>query len=666
MKKSECLVVTALAVLLGCGSRLSAGVQIWTSDVVTEDMSEAKDMVKELKPINLVGARNGTFSGKVVVESSSVIKTVQASVSPLTSKGGTIPAANVQIRYGQPWYTCTLDAYTARLLPVGLDVLRESPVETALYRGRALVAVWVTVKVPKDAQTGIYTGTVTVNGTTVPLNLDVQNWTLPDPQDYRTWTDIIQSPDTLAMEYKVPLWSEQHWKLIDHSFQLLSPNGGRVVYIPLLSHMNFGNEQSMVRWIKKSDNQYEYDYTVLDRYLDSVEKNLGKPKIVVFAIWDICLSADAVRRGNYRNSDGVKVARTELQGKGPRVTALDPLTKEASILYLPRFEDPASKALWRSMFAEIRKRMAKRGLENNMMLGMTSDVMPSKEDVTFWKDVSDDLPWVHQSHMAIPDSAVGPGRKGMLKVADVGYAAFGRRSSYNVNPENGRMYGWKNPVLLTHFMRLGQMSTFSPIDMREILAFDITGGHRGQGRMGGDYWWVVRNSKGERAGAVPALYPEDTWHDMDIDDYFLAPGPNGAVATARLEYMKEGLQICEARIALEDALLDDEKKAKIGADLAKRCQEALDEHQHAMWKTIWNNDEDLKSVKAGVSETMTPGWWLTQILIMNGKVNKSECQKISESEMRKGRAWYVLGRLEREKKLFALAGEVAVKLNLPK
>ena len=54
-------------VVMSAASRVSAEVQVWTSDVASGDWST--NVVKELKPVNIVGARNGTFSGKMVVES---------------------------------------------------------------------------------------------------------------------------------------------------------------------------------------------------------------------------------------------------------------------------------------------------------------------------------------------------------------------------------------------------------------------------------------------------------------------------------------------------------------------------------------------------------------------------------------------------------------------
>ena len=50
------------------------------------------------------------------------------------------------------------------------------------------------------------------------------------------------------------------------------------------------------------------------------------------------------------------------------------------------------------MFVEIRKRMEKRGLDKTMMLGMVSDLWPDKEQVTFWKEVSGEMPWAISAH----------------------------------------------------------------------------------------------------------------------------------------------------------------------------------------------------------------------------------------------------------------------------
>ena len=430
-KRKAAWLLAAAWIVLGAAIRLSAAgvVPVWTCDEITDEMSTSTNAVRELKSINLVGARNGSFSAKVVVESATVITGVQASASALNRKlgGGMILATNVQLRYGNKW-----DIRGAG--PQGADILLESPTSAVAinpYLHRAVLPVWVTVKVPKDAKAGTYTGQVTVQGVTVPLNLDVQDWTLPNPQDYRTFVDFVESPDSLALEYNIPLWSDQHWKMIDRAFQLLSSCGGSTLYIPLIIRTNFGNEQSMVRWISKGENKYEYDYTVMDRYLDSAMKSMGKPKMVVFYVWDICMSADALKRGLWDKNDATGKSRVDLLGKGPRVTALNPATKETSVLTLPRYESPESRELWGPMFAEIRKRMEKRGLDKNMMLGLMPDLWPNKDEVTFWKSIAGDIPWAIHGHAGARDD-VKLGNKGLYKIADIGYAAFVYDLIYNL------------------------------------------------------------------------------------------------------------------------------------------------------------------------------------------------------------------------------------------
>ncbi len=651
-------------------ARSPGGIQVWTSDVVSDEMSS--NATKELKPVSLVGVRNGAFSGKLVVESGTAIKGLKVSVGVLTGAGGAIPARNVQVRYATDWLDISFS-----LVPGRGDILLESPPEAvpANNRGRAVQPVWITVQVPKDAKAGVYTGEVSVqpqgaDAVKVPLKLDVQDWTLPDPQDYRTFLDFIESPDTLALEYKTPLWSKKHWELIDRSFKLLSPTGGRTLYVPLICGTNLGNEQSMVRWIPKGDGKYDYDFTVLDKYLDSAEKNLGRPKLVIFQVWDICMTSDEVwafKRGTSSDPEiQQKVAenRKELLNKGPRVTALDPATNETSILILPRYDDPASKALWQPVFAEIRKHLARRGLEQTMMLGLMNDALPSKEHVAFWKDISGDLPWVIHSHGVLPLAVLTPGNKALYKIAEVGYAAYVGLMVYNVNPAKGRLYGWQNKMLMSGYARGGGMNG-SPLNVREFLAFDLTGGQRGEGRIGADFWLVLRNKKGQRAEVVAARYPENNWRNLDMSSWVLAPGPDGAVATARLESLKEGVEECEARIYLEDALLDAAKKAKLGADLAQRCQQALDELHRAMWKTVWNDDADLDSL-GRVDGYRFPLENLWPALEKNGKKLpkfwSGAFHALSSEQSTNGQAWFRQGWQEREKKLFALSGEVAAKL----
>ena len=116
---------------------------------------------------------------------------------------------------------------------------------------------------------------------TVPLRLEVADYAVPDTQNYKTWIEVMQSPDTLAAEYDVPLWSDKHWELIAQSMRYIGDIGSRVVHVPLIAETNSGNAQSMVRWIKKADGTFDYDFTIMDKYLDVAEKNMGQAEVCV-------------------------------------------------------------------------------------------------------------------------------------------------------------------------------------------------------------------------------------------------------------------------------------------------------------------------------------------------------------------------------------------------
>ena len=53
----------------------------------------------------------------------------------------------------------------------------------------------------------------------------------------------------------------------------------------------------------------------------------------------------------------------------------------------------------------------------------------------------------------------------------------------------------------------------------------------------------------------------------------------------------EGIQICEARILLEEALTDDTLRKQLGDELATRCQSLLDERtRHLIWSDEANTN----------------------------------------------------------------------------
>ena len=80
------------------------GVQVWNGDVLAADFDiDFGDPTEPLKPVTIVGTRNGVFSGKVIVGSTGPMKRFRATVGELRSRAGAkVPAAAVRIRYALP------------------------------------------------------------------------------------------------------------------------------------------------------------------------------------------------------------------------------------------------------------------------------------------------------------------------------------------------------------------------------------------------------------------------------------------------------------------------------------------------------------------------------------------------------------------------------------
>ena len=667
-----------------------AGLQVWPADPLAVDMDlDYGDPAEPLRAVTILGTRNGMFSGKVLVGSPKPIRGLRATVEDLVGQGGRIPAEAVRIRYGMEWgeqqpreqtrlnYLLPYVKYNAvqfnALSPAAPQQVAPRPLVEAWYRERnlpqtvtpvpgAVVPVWLTVKVPANVGAGTYTGTVKIEaqGETpieAPLEVRVADWRLPSTQDYCTWVDMIQSPDTLALEYGVPLWSEKHWEMIARSFQLIGETGSRTVYVPLIAHSNLGNEDSMVRWIKKGD-RYEYDFSTMERYLDVAEKNLGRPKLLVFVVWDVYMLPKSSLENPHGNAFRLRDQLQYLQqiggkyGTGPMVTVESLGTggkvEKRTVVLPPHLDAAASRPLWQPLFDELRQRLKKRAMEKIAMLGLLHDTWATKQEVQFFRDITGGMPWAMQSHG-------GPAEGKLLyDVAPIGYQAvvWDVRFSDDGANEHGRgkgiidsFHGWNRKVLWSQFDRWSREG--DPCTRwRQQAEVCITGAQRGPGRLGAEYWKVFKDKRGKRTARVYERYPESDWRNLVIPEAIMAPGPGGAVATNQMEALREGVQECEALVVIERALMDAGLRAKAGADLVARCEQYLRARHMMLWLSLSNLQ--FYHTKPG-----SKNGWETECLARNWRSHPNVT----------GHNWFLSSDYQqRTAEAYVLAGELAKKL----
>jgi glycosyl hydrolase family 123 len=520
------------------------------------------DIHNTLRPVQFDGARNGAFCGQVVVSSLKAIKALKVTASDLKGAGGAaIKADAVQVRY-----------------PRRDSLFESAPAEVGVDKTTAVAVqpLWLTVHMPRDAAPGAYSGTLTISAdgadaVTVPLKLSVANWTAPDPKDFPSRFDLVQSPETLATKYKVALWSEAHWKLIDRSFELMGQLGSRVLYIPMFRESHMGNEHSMVRWVKKTapstgsrQAAWSHDFSIVERYIDTALKRLGKVDM-------ICLHTWAVRSGGAYFG----MAKNKRAGMPYRFSILDPKTGKLTAAEGPLWsERDKAVAFIKPVFDGIRKLAKARGVEGALMVGTGHDIVPSKDSVAALKRASGSMRWVMHCHPQRWSCGSEP----------VGYLAHVWGTAGPTSDPKRRRYAWKEKRMYTTFPRsgsgmIGKVSDSSPpMQYRLMPETAMCSALKGFGWVGADFWPVVKTPRGVR----PYLdrYPAyDRRTNLGIGHAFthiLDPGPDGAIATVRSEMVREGSQEAAARVFIEKILHDPAKKAKLGAGLAKKCQALLD------------------------------------------------------------------------------------------
>lgn len=581
-----------------------AGLQVWNHPVCQRVLvSDYGDPSESLRPVSWSGPRNAVLAGQVVLGSDKPINGLKVSVSPLKSSSGTgqIPASAVELRY--PLADGPRSGNAACFETLAPQV----PATVAVDKtGGAVQPLWLNLRVPADAQPGLYTGAVTISAdgaapVEVPLRLNVCDWNMPPAQKFASHVGLVQSPESVALQYNVELWSDRHWQLMDKSFELMGQLGADCVFLPLIRHTHFGNEHSMVRWIRQTDGGFKHDFSLVEKYLDMAIKHLGKPEVVCLYCWEM------VTGHAYLGNAGKA-------GKGMAFTILDPASGKLEEAEGPKWGTPEVRAFWQPVMDGCREILKKRGLEKSMMIGTAGDWRPNKDAVEDLKAVAPSAPWVLQSH-SFADNLSG---------VPVGYACDVWNSPWISDPAVKRLYGWQYPFVRATFPRAGSSTVGNLIVASPPAQYFVSlegmqaAGIRGFGRVGADFWNVLGRDKNR---PISGCFPESGWAQLNLDNaatFVVTPGPDGALPTVRFEMIRAAAQQVEARIFIEKALLDPASRAKLGEERSARVQKLLDERTQAiiyatrngwLWflSSGWQaRDDALFTAVAEVAQTLRP------------------------------------------------------------
>ena len=443
------------------------------------------------------------------------------------------------------------------------DLLDKPPAEVTAQKGRgAVLPVLARVSIPKDAAPGDYRGELSVSAAgaaavKIPVELYVAGWTAPEPKDYRTFVGMYQSPETVAMQYKVEMWSEEHWKLLEKSWQLLGRAANKVAIVHAVEQTQYGNERSTVYWVKKPDGSYDWDFSVFDRYLALAAKHCGKLDHV---------SLQIVHVGNIFNSkSGWAVCPAD---QVVTVTAKDPATGKLDSLTAPLFNTAEGRKFWKPYLAAVSAHLEKLGMKDALCVGVVMDCTATPEMVKvfddIWPDGSGVSKWHRGCHVATDSPQPYPvvkGANGVVVLHEYCYGGGVRNQKFGEARGYPGAYYFRNSIAeecipLSEWMAFGDYCMY----------LGPGGGTSGIGRICLDFWPVAKGRD------LINRYPySDCMQRRPTICRLSWPGPEGALPTARLEAFIEGLQDCEAMIVVAEAL----EKSKIDGPLAEKCRKLL-------------------------------------------------------------------------------------------
>ncbi|MFW5871420.1 MAG: glycoside hydrolase domain-containing protein [Verrucomicrobiota bacterium] len=538
-------------------------------------LSDYPDAYAKVQPVSVTGVRNGNFAGQFLVGNGLYeISNLKVEVSDLEGPG-TIPASAVKIRYG------ILDGSAKAKRNRWFDSLDDAPPRyIPMYKehGAALQPVWLSVKIPEDAKPGDYTATITVSADrektlTLPLNVTVIDWVMPDPADYNVALDLIQSPESVAMQYDVPFWSDEHFALLDHTFGHLSKLGDKTLYVTAVRRTHFGNEHAMVRWVRDDEFELQPDLSIVEKYIDTALKRMGSINGIILYAWEPPYS---------QGHAGGTGRAGRVHDRPMLYTLYDPETGENQAARGPAWGTDESREFWKKLNVAMKAMLKKRGLEDSLLFGLAGDHRPTKQAMDDMKTGLQDPEWAVHSHYYC-DKWKGYSMGLTVALWGVKYSP--------ADPSKGLGFGWSNPHWVCYYPRGMSISRSTPVEYRTKLEkrvgairgrkpIQTKSGIKGLGRLGADFWSVLKDSRGRPRGSLAGRYPETAWGQLNLNfgmARILGPGKSRPVPTIRSEALREAVQEVEARIYIEKALLDANGPQLLGKDLMERCRSALNE-----------------------------------------------------------------------------------------
>ncbi|WP_276482651.1 DUF4091 domain-containing protein [Paraflavitalea pollutisoli] len=156
------------------------------------------------------------------------------------------------------------------------DLIR-TDLHTTNLPAQSVQPIWVTIAIPASAKAGRYKGKITVvagQRHTLQIDLNVVNRTLPAHSEWTYQLDLWQHPAAIARVHQLPLWSDAHFAAMKKYYTMLASAGQKNITASIVNepwgHQTFDDYPSLIQWTKKRDGQWQFDYSLFDKYISFV------------------------------------------------------------------------------------------------------------------------------------------------------------------------------------------------------------------------------------------------------------------------------------------------------------------------------------------------------------------------------------------------------------
>ena len=182
------------------------------------------------KKIDIKGWKGERVAAQLVVSSAIDLDNVSVEIAPLTHSSGKQSISADRILKGFVRYVMTdelnknqkgtcgprpdLSQFDSTLVADPIDHLAAAlPIKAKTSQG-----YWIRVWIPEDAISGNYSSDVLIKNNhevigKLKLTVQVQQRTLPQPDQWAFHLDLWQNPFAVARYHQVPLWSEEHFRI---------------------------------------------------------------------------------------------------------------------------------------------------------------------------------------------------------------------------------------------------------------------------------------------------------------------------------------------------------------------------------------------------------------------------------------------------------------------